>query len=122
MATSPPSPPVFIVELNGDVDAFDSVEGAEGWVESVDVEDGEYPAAYDSAGRILALEVERPTKRGLFSIQLTPVRLRALEETPTHEPELRRVLIDALRVQGTQVDKAIPLLELVALSLRVLRR
>ncbi|MFL5437620.1 MAG: hypothetical protein ACJ79W_00530 [Myxococcales bacterium] len=43
---SPPSrdimrPPIFIVEVNGDVTAYESVEAAESGVESVDVDDGE---------------------------------------------------------------------------------
>ncbi|MGE5049292.1 MAG: hypothetical protein ACM3PC_12020 [Deltaproteobacteria bacterium] len=56
-------PPVFIVEINGDVTAYDTAQAAESAVESVDVEDGEYRAVYDADGRLLDLHVAAPTRR-----------------------------------------------------------
>ncbi len=55
-------PPIFIVVASdGDLLAFDSPARVERYVESIDVENGEYLHAFDSEGRLLALEVERPT-------------------------------------------------------------
>ena len=51
--------PIFIVGRNGDVSAHTSVADAESAVESVDVEDGEYLAAYDADGRLLRHSASR---------------------------------------------------------------
>ena len=86
-------PPIFVVvAANGDILAFDSPARAERYVESIDVENGEYLQAFDSEGRLLALEVERPTVRhkfvGLESVELTPVRLVEKESKPSHAEDL----------------------------------
>jgi hypothetical protein len=97
-------PPIFIVEVNGDVSAYESVEAAERGVESVDVEDGEYQAAYDADGQLLELHVETPTKRQrcvlfpfITGIELTPVHLRPLEQVASHQGDLRSALVSYLR-------------------------
>jgi len=82
-------PPIFvIVASNGDLLAFDSAAGVERYVESIDVENGEYGRVFDAEGRLLTLEAERPTVRhkflGLESVELTPVHLVERESQPTH--------------------------------------
>src|SRR6266571_6353872 len=99
-------PPIFlVVASNGDLLAFGSSDQVEHYVESVDVENGEYGKAFDSEGRLLALEVERPSVRhkflGLESVELTPVRLAEKDSQPSHEADLTSVLRSALaRLDG----------------------
>lgn len=54
--------PIFLME-SGDVSAFDSVESAEGYVEAIDVEAGEY-VAFDSVGRRLRMAVVHGVRWG----------------------------------------------------------
>jgi hypothetical protein len=122
-------PPFFIVEANGDVSAYDSAAHAESSVESVDVEGGEYRAAYDADGRLLELFVETPTKRSkcwlvpwFESIQLTPVRLRPLESDATHQHELRAALVTGLARLGIDVPALVPLDTVVAQAASSLKR
>ncbi|HKC60187.1 MAG TPA: hypothetical protein VKB92_08885 [Myxococcales bacterium] len=114
-------PPIFVVEVNGDITVHDSVGAAEGSVESVDVEDGEYRAAYDAAGRLLEFRVETPTKRRKWTllpfvteIELTPVRLIAAEPRPSHPSDFRAVLAAYLTWSGADVANDAPLDALVA--------
>ncbi len=97
-------PPIFVVASDGELLAFDSPARAEGFVESIDVEDGEYLDSFDSEGRLLALEVERPSVRrkflGLESIELTPVRLVEKESQPSHVEDLKSALLGALARVG----------------------
>src|SRR3954471_10861111 len=103
-------PPIFIVEINGDVTAYESVEAAESSVESVDVEDGEYQAAYDADGQLLELHVETPTKRRkcvllpfITGIGLTQVRLHPREQVASHQGDLRTALVSYLHRLGIGV-------------------
>ena len=98
-------PPIFVVVAsNSDILAFDSPARAERYVESIDVENGEYPHAFDSEGRLLALEVERPTVHhkflGLESVELTPVRLVEQESKATHAEDLMSALLAAFARVG----------------------
>ncbi|MFN2548625.1 MAG: hypothetical protein ABR567_14435 [Myxococcales bacterium] len=65
-------------------------------VESIDVEDGEYAAAYDADGLRLELHVAVPTRRSgrgwWQAIELTAVTLRPLVPPVAHPEELRAVL------------------------------
>jgi hypothetical protein len=102
-------PPIFVVAADGLL-AFESPTRAEGWVESIDVEDGEYLDVFDSEGRLLAFEVERPTVRhkslGLESVELTPVRLVEKESQPTHAENLKSALLGALARVGQPGEHA----------------
>src|SRR4051794_18504535 len=90
-------PPFFIVCADGEVLVYEDAERALRYVESPDLESGEYPAAFDAEGRRLRLEVKEQTrrKRSVFgtSIELTPVILQALEHSPTGADELRALLV-----------------------------
>src|SRR5438067_7093154 len=104
-------PPIFIVVAsNGDLLAFESPNDVERYVESIDVENGEYSLAFDSEGRLLALEVEHPTVRHKFlwleSVGLTPVHLVERESQPTHAVELMSVLRGALARVGRPGERA----------------
>jgi uncharacterized protein with FMN-binding domain len=115
-------PPIFIVEVNGDVIACESAERAETTVESVDVEDGEYRAAYDADGRLLELRVSAPTKRSRWGIELTPVRLVAVEDEPRHGADLHAALVTALERIGIRVSDALSLDALVVRAYSALSR
>jgi hypothetical protein len=99
-------PPIFTIEGH-DLIAFDSVEGAQRFVEWQDVDLG---ATYDSEGRLLEFSLDpAEAPRGSKPPQ---VRVRATEEVPSHQAELRRVLVDAL---GEVADDA-ELADLVELA------
>ena len=120
-------PPIFVVVAsNSDILAFDSPARAERYVESIDVENGEYPHAFDSEGRLLALEVERPTVRhkflGLESVELTPVRLVEKESKPSHAEDLVEALLAAFARVGEPGEHANAAMgELVEKALRRFR-
>jgi hypothetical protein len=104
-------PPIFVIfASNGDLLGFDSAAGVEHYVESIDIENGEYQHVFDSEGRLLALEVERPTKRhkflGLESVELTPVHLVERESQPTHSRDLMTALLGALARVGQPGERA----------------
>ncbi len=120
-------PPIFIFDSSDDVLAFASPAQAEGHVESVDVEDAEYSQAFDSEGRLLALEVEQPTGRnrflGLEFVALTPVRVVEMEAEPGHAEDLRRALLDALTRVGHSGGLASASMgELVEEAFRIFRK
>jgi len=120
-------PPIFLVDAsNGELLAFGSSDKVEHYVESIDVENGEYGNAFDSEGRLLALEVERPSVRhkflGLESVELTPVRLVEKEAQPSHEADLASVLRSALaRLDGRKRPAEATLADLVEEALNTFR-
>jgi hypothetical protein len=118
--------PIFVVERNGDVAAYDSIVEACAAMESTDVEAGEYTAAFDAEGRALAVKVDSPTKRGRFLglewSQPTPAVIEALEERPSHQEELRSLLIAAMRIRGHAVESGIPLQDVVKSASKALAR
>jgi hypothetical protein len=81
--------PPIIADNHGDVLVFGCVADAEKYVEPVDVKNGEY-SFFDSEGRQLSAEIVR-------SVLSEKVRLRATEDTPTHQAELRDTLVGFLR-------------------------
>ncbi|HET8579281.1 MAG TPA: hypothetical protein VFO18_19445 [Methylomirabilota bacterium] len=121
-------PPIFVVARNGDILAFETPARVESYVESVDVEAGEYLLAYDSEGRLLSLLVETPTKRtsllGFEVLGMRPVRLQAQEEQPSHADAMRSALSAALaRISGASVEpiEAMPSEELIEEAYRRFR-
>jgi hypothetical protein len=89
-------PPIFLVCANGDLLLFGSVEALTRYVESPDVESGEYVCAYDATGRRCTLELEEPTRRrrvlGIDVIGLSVVTLRPTDES---EPDVLAGMIAA---------------------------
>jgi len=80
--------PPIIVDDHGDVCIFETLEKAEGGIETYDIRDNAC-VIYDSEGRLLNGEIEGSLKWGR-------VVLKPAEESPAHVPELRRVLIGSL--------------------------
>jgi len=86
-------PPIILnenarMDVGGDVNVFLSVEDAEGYVETIDVENDEY-FAFDSQGRLLEFEVSGDI-----------VRLRPAENDPSHQDVLKKVLVPLLVGMG----------------------
>jgi hypothetical protein len=105
-----------IVDDNGDVDFFASVEDAELYLEPWAVEEGF--TAYDSEGRLLELRVQRresPFFFGLIRTEVDHVLIEAVEEEPHHAPQLRATLLTFLERTGLSLDNSdlLPLGELV---------
>ena len=94
--------PPFILWIKDEnlAEVFDSADELVGYVESPDVDQGNY-AAFDAEGRLLELVVDRPgpppkpTRFGGVSIE--PVLLRSAEAQPSHQGELRRLLLRTSR-------------------------
>jgi len=85
-----PKPPV-IVDTGSELLLFRSVEAAERYLEPIDVENGEYPAAYDSQGQLLELGIVRSPTSHLFGlVQGTSehVRIRPVAGPREHAQEL----------------------------------
>lgn len=106
----------IIVEDNGDVEFFGSVEDAERYLEPWIVE--EEIVAYDRDGRLLEFRVERgeiPTFFGLSRIAVDHVVIESAEDRPNHAPQLRAVLVGYFERAGIPFgdSDAVPLRELV---------
>jgi hypothetical protein len=78
--------------LDGDLLVFDSCNEAESWMESPDVEEGEYIAGFDAVGTRFAIDVPEPTRRskflGVTTLKLTPVRMQRTSAPGAAAPEL----------------------------------
>jgi hypothetical protein len=81
---------VFVFEPNGDMHVFASEDHAAGWLEAIDVENGEYAAAYLHDGTVVDLAtanervILRRTNR--HELQGLMIRLRAYRRaTGQHE-------------------------------------
>jgi hypothetical protein len=79
----------IIIDNFGDVLVFESVKGAERYIESVDVINQEY-VGYDSEGRLLQLTV----------VDRNQVSIQSAESEPTHANELRETLTQFLSYVG----------------------
>ena len=66
-----PGPAVLVFNRDGDVMAFPHLDVAAGWMEAVDVLEGEYEAAYTIDGRELTIVAERDSP---VSLRVTDVR------------------------------------------------
>lgn len=64
-------PAVFVFDRDGEVRAFPHLESAAGWMESIDVLDGEYETAFTLDGHEVAIAAEQ---EGPVSLQVTDVR------------------------------------------------
>jgi hypothetical protein len=105
-----------IVDDNGDVDFFASIEDAELYLEPWAAE--EEFTAYDSEGRLLGIRVERRERRaffGLSKLAFDYVVIEALEDRPDHALQLRATLQSFLEKTGCSIadSEVLPLRELV---------
>ena len=105
-----------IVDDNGDVDFFASIEDAELYLEPWAAE--EEFTAYDSEGRLLEIRVEGrefPVLFGLIRSKVDHVRIEAVEDEPHHARQLRATLLTFLERSGLSFDNSDvqPLRELV---------
>jgi hypothetical protein len=94
-------PPFFLVCADGDILVFRSLDEAESYMESPDVEAGEYVAGFDRTGTRLTIAVVEPTKHGrvlgiIPTLQLTRVLLREGSEPGAAADELRSLLASRL--------------------------
>jgi len=80
----PPLDPTFLITRDGDVELFKTPQEAAGWVEAVDVEDGEYTDCFRVNGERLELDIfkeevhVRPT--GTYDAAFLSQRLAELAE------------------------------------------
>jgi hypothetical protein len=85
-----PHPPIIVNE-NGALSFFRSVNALEGYLEPIDVENDEY-VAYDSRGRLVDLAVRRASKKGLLRTADEVVVASLQQSKPSHASELRTEL------------------------------
>lgn len=67
---------IIIFDRDGRAIVYPSVSSAEGWLEAIDIEDGEYPAAFAMSGRVVEV-----TTNGLGG----EPQLHVLSESQTEE-------------------------------------
>lgn len=92
----------LVVNENGNLMFFASVQDAERYLEPVDVRNGEY-VAYDADGRRLDLSVESERVPALFGMthdDVERVRVRAAGDAAPRPGELRAALLAFLRATG----------------------
>jgi len=102
-------PPIIVVYEPGDVNIFQSIEDAERYLESPDVDQ---LIAYDSEGRFLDLKV--PESKGLSFlgigvIPVTKVTISSAESQPAHIEDLQEILhglLQHLEVSMEWLEKA----------------
>jgi hypothetical protein len=110
--------PPIIIDENGSLDFFKSVDDAERYLEPIDVRNQEY-IAYDSEGRRLELRVEEEVCAGLLGLGRSTterVRITQLEEVPTHAEELKKTLRASLQKLGVPLESLHSLCDLVTAS------
>jgi hypothetical protein len=91
----------IIVDDEGDLSFFRTVDSVERYIEAVDVEAEGY-SAYDSEGRRLRLttrQEQRPVLFGLFRVPFDRTIVECEEAEPAHAEALRSVLTAFLRAQ-----------------------
>ncbi|GAA2780252.1 hypothetical protein GCM10010441_01160 [Kitasatospora paracochleata] len=52
---TPPADPVFVFDQDNDLTVFTSIEAAAGWMEAIDVDEGEYTAAFTCDGAVVSM-------------------------------------------------------------------
>jgi hypothetical protein len=88
---------IVIAYEHGDVLIFDSIDGAERYVEPIDVENDEYIFYNGRAQLLTAVVVKNPKGYKRVKIQ-TP------STGPSSEPELRKILTRLLSFEGYDED------------------
>lgn len=106
MGQVPAATVIFVFDANGDVDVYGSVEEVRGYVEAVDVRDGEY-AFFAADGRAIEGVVEGEGRAaGDFTLRLTAadkseelrVRLARIFATRGLDADLAKVPLAAAQV------------------------
>jgi hypothetical protein len=97
------SEPPVIVDTGSELLLFTTIAKAEGYLEPIDVENDEYPAAYDSQGRLLELRIERIPRTYFFGLMRSTaeyVRIQPALSGGDHSPELTARLRTCLGALG----------------------
>jgi hypothetical protein len=94
--------PPIVVDARSELLFFRTADAAQGYVEEIDIENGEYGDCWDSEGRLLRLEIEVREERilGMLKTKFQRPVLRELESEPTHRDQLRAALIAFLERLG----------------------
>lgn len=87
--------PPIVIDAQGDLLIFNSLSAALRELSPLDVQNGHYPVAYDSEGRLLRIEVRTHERRilGLFPEVTEQVVIVPYEHIPTHDQALRALLL-----------------------------
>lgn len=83
----------FLSEADGHVDVFPSSEAVTGYVEAIDVENGEYVGVFDSDARVYELRVVSRRRHNVF---FAPCVIDDVAVYPTdqHDPLAFRAMLD----------------------------
>ena len=112
---------------------FESIASARGYLEVPDVETGVYGPAFDAEGRLLAVEIptvlfepqpERGLRRKLWRAfrSFNPVEVRVVEDVPTHQAQLKKLLTSVLDKSDASATEGTSELQLEELLARVIAR
>ena len=89
----------IILDENGNLLFFRSIDIAERYMEPEDIKNNEY-IAYDGEGRLLKLELaenERSIFFGFFKVTQFKVKILSTERIPSHKQELEQKLLEFLQ-------------------------
>jgi hypothetical protein len=112
----------LVVNEQGALLFFESVDDAERYLEAIDVEDGRY-SAFDSEGRSLLLttvDERRPVLFGLLKVPSKQVIVEAEQAEPAQAEALRENLAAFLRhlgVPAAELGDSVPLESLLRLAI-----
>jgi len=102
--------PIFVLANDGELMMFESPERVTAYVESPDVEAGEYTGAFDAEGWKLILRVSEPTRRrrflGIQTVGLTKVLLDYADPPENCPADLANDLRRALNIDDTSIELA----------------
>ena len=107
--------PPLIVDEHGDLALFRDAAAMEGYLEAIDVHNGEY-LVYDSEGRRIELTTSEVPTRAIFGLlkgTAEVVRVGGYEADPTHAAELASKLRDTLEHLNEPVPARASLAELL---------
>jgi hypothetical protein len=93
--SEPRARPVLVLWTDGDVDVFDSPDGAARYLEPIDVANGEVAAIVDGAGSWCEAVVVRRGARVQPCAWVDEVRIRSVDRASDRDAE--RVLLEGLR-------------------------
>lgn len=107
----------IVISEHGDITILDTIEAAERYLETPDVENSEYEI-FDSSGNVLSprIEIARGKRLfGLFGGSSKVVRISASSTGICDKERLRAILIHFIRRSGSEFDtsEALPLSDLI---------
>ena len=96
----------LVLDAKDELLFFRTAAHLQGYVEAIDVGNGEYGSCWDAEGRLLTLTTERQRSAvlGIVPYHRDVVVVRPVEERPTHLAQLHLALLRHLADVGLEVE------------------